>query len=63
MHFRLPSFAPGVTAFLWALALSLYVFVGMLAVGVQRATALVISALCLFGIFVFVRLRGSNGRD
>jgi hypothetical protein len=60
MHFRLPSFDRGVTSFLWALGLSVYVWVGLLAVGVDHATALVVSGLCLFGIFLLVRLRGGD---
>lgn len=61
MHFRLPSFDRGVTSFLWAFALSLFVWAGLLAVGVSQATALVIALLCLFGIFLFVRLFGGDG--
>lgn len=60
MHFRLPSFDRGVTSFLWALGLSLYVWIGLLAIGVSQATALVVAFLCLFGIFVFVRLFGGD---
>jgi hypothetical protein len=60
MHFRLPSFDRGVTAFVWALVLSLYVWIGLLAIGVSQGTAIVVAALCLFGIFVFVRLRGGD---
>ena len=62
MHFRLPSFARGVTAFFWALGLSIYVWAGLLAIGVQQATALIVGALCVFGIFIFVRLLGEDER-
>ena len=60
MHLRLPSFAPGVTAFLWALVLAIYLFFGMLAIGVSKPTAFVISAVAGFFIFLFVRLRGQD---
>jgi hypothetical protein len=60
MHFRMPSFDRGVTAFVWAVGLSLYVWIGMLAVGVSQPTAIVVALLCLFGIFLFVRLRGGD---
>jgi hypothetical protein len=59
-HLRLPAFAPGVTAFLWALALALYIFFGSLAIGVSRPTALVVAAVAGFFIFLFVRLRGQD---
>jgi hypothetical protein len=60
MHFRLPSFDRGVTSFLWALGLALYIWVGMLAVGVDGAIALIVAFLSLFGIFIFVRLFGGD---
>jgi hypothetical protein len=62
VHFRLPSLARGVTSFLWALGLSIYVWAGLVAIGVQKATALIVGALCVFGIFVFVRLLGEDER-
>jgi hypothetical protein len=60
MHFRLPSLDRGVTSFLWALGLSLYVWIGALAIGVDSATALIAGLLSLFGIFLFVRLCGGD---
>jgi hypothetical protein len=60
MHFRLPSFDRGVTSFLWALLLSVYVWAGLLAIGVSAPTAFVIATLCLFAIFLFVRLQGGD---
>jgi hypothetical protein len=62
MHFRVPSLDRGVTAFLWALFLALYVWIGALAVGVESATALIVGLLSLFGIFLFVRLCGGDER-
>jgi hypothetical protein len=60
VHLRLPSFDRGVTAFLWAFGLSLYVWVGLLAIGVAQATALIVALLCLFFIFLFVRVFGGD---
>jgi hypothetical protein len=59
-HLRLPALAPGVTAFLWALFLSLYLFFGALAIGVARPTAFIVSVVAGFFIFLFVRLRGQD---
>ena len=39
MHLRQPSIDRGVTSFLWAFGLGLYIWLGMLAVGVEGATA------------------------
>ena len=60
VHFRLPSFDPGVTAFLWALGLALYVWLGLLAIGTSGGTALVIAFVSFCAIFLLVRLRGED---
>lgn len=61
MHLpRQPSFDRGVTSFLWAFGLGLYLWLGMLALGVSGATAFIFSVLAACGIFLFVRLRGGN---
>jgi hypothetical protein len=60
MHFRAPSFDPGVMAFIWALLLSAYVYFGLLAVGSSAAFAFVIAVLSFAGIWLFVRLRGEE---
>jgi hypothetical protein len=62
VHFRLPSFAPGVTAFIWAAVLAGYLWLFMLAIGVATGTALVIGLLAFSGIFLLVRLRGGEQR-
>ena len=62
MHLRLPSIDPGVRAFLWAFVLSLYVFGGLLAIGIDKATSLVLGLLSLGGIFLYVRLYGGDQR-
>ncbi|HEY7380205.1 MAG TPA: hypothetical protein VH572_03270 [Gaiella sp.] len=60
MHLRMPSVDRGVQSFLWALVFFLVLFLGMLAVGVSSATALVLSIVSSLAIFVFVRTRGGN---
>ena len=60
MKLRPPSIDPGVTSFLWAFGLSLYLWLFMLAVGVDGATAAILGALAFFAIFLFVRLFGED---
>jgi hypothetical protein len=60
MHLRPPSIDPGVTSFLWAFGLSLYLWLFMLAVDVDGATAAILAGLSFFGIFLFVRLFGEE---
>jgi hypothetical protein len=60
VHLRPPSIDPGVTSFLWAFALGLFVWGGLLAVGVSQGTALVMALLSFGAIFLFVRLRGGD---
>ena len=62
MHLRAPSIDPGVTSFLWALIFFLFLWFGMLAVGVSEGTALLFALVAAFLIFVFVRTQGA-GRE
>jgi hypothetical protein len=59
MHLRLPSIDRGVQSFLWALVFFLVLYFGMVAVDVSKATALLISLVSAFLIFVLVRIRGT----
>ena len=59
MHLRMPSTDQGVQAFLWALFFFLLLWIGMLALDVSGATALILSLLAGGAIFLFVRLRGA----
>jgi len=56
MH--LPSIAPGVQAFIWAVFFFLLLWVGMLALDVSSATAFILSLVAGGAIFLLVRLRG-----
>ena len=58
MHLRWPSIDLGVQAFAWAVFFFLLLWVGMLALGVSSATALILSLVSSGAIFLFVRLRG-----
>ena len=60
MHLRAPSVDKGVQAFLWALFFFLYLFLGMLAIGVAKGNAFVFSALAAFGIFLYIRIFGEE---
>jgi hypothetical protein len=60
MHLRPPSIDPGITSFIWALVLGLFIWGGLLAIGVSQATALVLALLSFGAIFLFVRLRGGD---
>ena len=56
-----PSFDPGVIAFIWAFILGLYIYFGLLAIGVSGATAIVVTLVSFAAIWLFVRLRGEDG--
>ena len=54
----MPSIDLGVQAFAWAVFFFLLLWIGMLALDVSGATALILSLLSGGAIFLFVRLRG-----
>jgi hypothetical protein len=58
MHLRMPSIDQGVQAFGWAVFFFLLLWVGMLALDVSGATALILSLVSGGAIFLFVRVRG-----
>lgn len=60
MHLRPPSIDKGVTSFLWALGFFLFLWLGMLSIGVGGGTAFIWAALAGFGIFFFVRILGED---
>ena len=57
---RLPAFSHGVTSFLWALGLALYIWLGGIAIGMTRGTATILAIVAGFGIFLFVRVYGED---
>ena len=58
MHLRMPSIDQGVQAFVWAVFFFLLLWVGMRALGVSGATALILSLVSSGAIFLFVRVCG-----
>ena len=60
MHLRLPSFDRGLTSFLWAFGLGLFLWLGMLAIGISGATAFIFAVLSAGAIFLYVRLYGED---
>ena len=60
MHLRPPAFSPGFTALVWGLVLGLYIFVGLLAIGISTASSLLWAILATFLIFFYVRLYGAD---
>ncbi len=61
MHLRPPSIDPGVTSFIWAFGLALFIWLGQLAIGISQGTALVIALLSFGAIFLLIRLNGGDG--
>ena len=59
-HLRPPSVDKGVSAFFWALGFFLYLWLSMLAIGVSKGTALVLSAVAGSAIFLYIRLYGED---
>jgi hypothetical protein len=60
MHFRLPSIDQGVIALIWALALAIFIYFGLVAIGASGGTAIVIALVSFAGIWLLVRLRGEE---
>jgi hypothetical protein len=58
MHLRMPSIDQGVQAFAWAVFFFLLLWLGMLALDVSGATALILSLVSSGAIFLFLRVRG-----
>jgi hypothetical protein len=57
---RPPSIDRGITSFLWALGLGLFVWAGLLAIGISKGTALIVGLLAFGAIFLLVRLYGED---
>jgi uncharacterized membrane protein YgaE (UPF0421/DUF939 family) len=57
---RPPSIDQGVMALIWACALGLFIYFGLIAIGTSGATAIVITLVSVFFIWLFVRLRGED---
>lgn len=60
MHLRPPSIDRGITSFLWALGLGLFIWAGLLAIGIGQGTALIVGLISFGAIFFLVRVYGEN---
>jgi hypothetical protein len=60
VHLRPPSIDRGITSFFWALGLGLFVWAGLLAIGISKGTALIVGLLAFAAIFLLVRLHGED---
>ena len=59
-HLRPPSIDKGVSAFLWSFGFFLYLWLGMMSVGVNGMTAFILSAVAGGAIFLFIRIYGED---
>jgi hypothetical protein len=60
VHLRVPSIAPGVQAFIWALVFAVYIWAFMLGVGVSSAVSGMVGAIAGGAVFLLVRLYGAD---
>ena len=60
MQLRPPSIDHGVVSFMWAFGLGLFIWLGLLAIGVSGATSVIFGALSACAIFFLVRLYGQD---
>lgn len=60
MHLRMPSIDRGVQSFIWAVVFFLYLYFGMVLIAVPKGTAIVVSLVVAFLVFLLVRTRGSE---
>ena len=57
---RPPSIDHGVSAFLWAAGLGIFVYFGLVAIGTSGATSIVLALVSFAAIWLLVRLRGEE---
>ena len=60
MHLRAPSIDHGVQSFIWAVVFFLFLWFGMLSVGVSSATSFILAIVLGIAIFLFVRIFGEE---
>jgi CBS-domain-containing membrane protein len=60
VHLRPPSFDHGLVSALWAIGLGIYILLGAIAVGVDKATAFIVAPLAAAAIYLFVRVYGEE---
>jgi hypothetical protein len=57
---RPPAFSPGFTSLVWGICLGVYIWVGLLAIGVSSGTAFLFALVAGALIFFYVRLFGAD---
>jgi hypothetical protein len=60
LHLRPPSVDHGVQSFIWAVVFFLFLWFGMIAVGVSGGAAFMLALICGALIFLFVRVFGED---
>ena len=61
MHLpRPPAFDHGVISALWGIGLGVFIWLGLVSVGVSKAESIIFGALSAFAIFLFVRFYGDE---
>ena len=60
MHLRMPSIDRGVQSFIWAVVFFLFLYFGMVLIAISKGTALVLSLVAAFLVFLFVRTRSHD---
>lgn len=60
MHLRPPSIARGVSAFLWAMGFGLFIWLGLVGIGISHALSVIVAFLSFGAIFLFVRIFGDE---
>ena len=59
-HLRPPAFSPGFTSFLWGVGLGIFIWLGLLAIGISSGTAFLFGVVGGVLIFFYVRLFGAD---
>jgi hypothetical protein len=57
---RPPAFSPGFTSFVWGLCLGVFIWLGLLAIGISGGTAFLFAVVAATAIFFYVRLFGAD---
>jgi hypothetical protein len=59
-HLRPPAFSPGFTSLLWGIGLGIFIWAGLLAIGISSGTAFLFALVAAVLIFFYVRLFGAD---
>jgi hypothetical protein len=57
---RPPAFSPGFTSLLWGIGLGVFIWLGLLAIGISAGTAFLFGVVAGTVIFFYVRLFGAD---